>query len=276
MFKMKSNFKQKLRLLVSITVSLVLFTTPFMVKASPNVPNNFGAPAGFDWEAERQRQLKLFDELDKKIQAEAKKQNPNARFYINPRCCSNSEYRAERNRMNNLYSSSGGGGSDDGNVEPFPKTTYPGYVLATKDGTTQSSSSFIGHAGLVLSSRRTVESSPWENGVYEGSSEDWMGRENGHPKKSTLYILMPNVTKYPYKYYDETYPASDWAYTQIGKPYNWNYFDRKTKDSYYCSQLVWRAYLDKLDIDLCPGAWSWVSPGDIIESKELEIFYSWW
>ena len=85
---------------------------------------------------------------------------------------------------------------------------------------------------------------------------------------------MPDPAKYSSKWYDETYPASDWAYTQIGKPYNWNYFDRKTKDSYYCSQLVWRAYLDKLDIDLCPGAWSWVSPGDIIKSSELEIFQS--
>ena len=233
---MKSNFKQKLRLLVSLTVSLVLFSTPFMVKASPDVPNNFGMPPGFDWQAERERELKLFDKLEARIKAKAKAKNSNARFYSDSNGNKYFEYYAGTGSMPSLRSS--GGGSDDGDVEPFPRTTYPGYVLATKDGSTQSGSSFIGHAGLILDSTHTVESSPWHDGVYQGSSNDWMGWENGRPKKSTLYILMPHTVKHPWLYYDQTYPASDWAFTQIGKPYNWNYFDRKTKDSYYCSQLV--------------------------------------
>ena len=95
---MFSFLKSKFKLAVSLFVSVVLLSSPIIAKAAPN---NFGMPPGFDWKAERERELKLFDELDKKVRAKAKQQNRNANFYLNPICNSDSEYhnQIEQNRI---------------------------------------------------------------------------------------------------------------------------------------------------------------------------------
>lgn len=33
--------------------------------------------------------------------------------------------------------------------------------------------------------------------------------------------------------------------TQVGKPYNWNFFDITTTSKFYCSQLAWRAWYNR-------------------------------
>ena len=99
---MISFLKSKLKLAVSLLVSLVLLSSPIIAKAAPN---NFGMPPGFDWKAERERQLKIFEEAEKK--EKAKHKNHEA-----------------------LLRSSGGDDSDDDEDEKyFPSGTYFGDIL---------------------------------------------------------------------------------------------------------------------------------------------------
>lgn len=38
--------------------------------------------------------------------------------------------------------------------------------------------------------------------------------------------------------------AAQWAANQIGKGYNYNFYDVWNRNRFYCSQLVWAAYRD--------------------------------
>lgn len=60
---------------------------------------------------------------------------------------------------------------------------------------------------------------------------------------------------------------SSYALEQKGDPYNWNFFDKYTEDSFYCSQLVWAAYFrnggtdfdDRIDLPLNTPSWlKWI------------------
>ncbi|NJE41985.1 hypothetical protein E3E35_09630 [Thermococcus sp. GR7] len=80
------------------------------------------------------------------------------------------------------------------------------------------------------------------------------------------------------------YYAAYFAYLQYGKPYNWNYLSKPDiySDSYYCSQLVWAAYMwasgYSINIDENDGAWSWtygyaVAPQEVYDDPEVSIIY---
>lgn len=144
-----------------------------------------------------------------------------------------------------------------------------GEALVTKDSPNTPKIPFIGHAGIVKEAWYTVESNP-DTDVHEGTANEWLGKDKSTGKyyKKTVFIL-----KCPDKY-NQTQPVEEWAREQIGKEYNWNFFDRKRTDKYYCSQLVWRGYLDNLGIDLCPGAVSYVTPADILNSSKLTVYWS--
>jgi uncharacterized protein YycO len=36
--------------------------------------------------------------------------------------------------------------------------------------------------------------------------------------------------------------ATNFAKGKVGLPYNWNFLNKTTTSSYYCSQLVWQAW----------------------------------
>ncbi|MDR3568219.1 MAG: YiiX/YebB-like N1pC/P60 family cysteine hydrolase [Syntrophobacteraceae bacterium] len=57
---------------------------------------------------------------------------------------------------------------------------------------------------------------------------------------------------------------------QVGKPYNFNFLNSSTEDSFYCSQLAYRAYL-KNSIDLNTGKGAPAIPGTsaIVFPREL-------
>ena len=213
--------KGKLKLTMAVAMSAMFLLAPISVKAESNNLNNFGAPAGFDWEAERARERAIFDKFEAKYKKESNKRLLGSTF----------------------------------------NECVGGEALVTKDSSSCPDIPFIGHAGIVWDGMTSIEAQPKE-GVCFRSSNTWLD------KRKTVYIL-----KCPEKY-DHTQPVRDWAETQIGKPYNWNYFDRKTTDSFYCSQLVWRSYLDSLNINLCPGAVSYVSPADILNSSKLDVYWA--
>lgn len=67
--------------------------------------------------------------------------------------------------------------------------------------------------------------------------------------------------------------VAEYCLAQIGKPYNIDFLDSSTEDSFYCSQLAYKAYLKK-DIDLntgkgvpqIPGTGSIIFPQEVWES----------
>lgn len=117
-----------------------------------------------------------------------------------------------------------------------------------------------GHVAIVYSYSEVIES--LENGVVKGAN-DW------DTSKDTCYGLSVVGTTV-----SEDKAAADWCYSQIGKPYNWNYFNTGTRDAFYCSQLVWAAFLDNFGIDLSTSAFgSAIHPSELIVSDKTNIIY---
>ncbi|AFL94942.1 hypothetical protein CL1_0737 [Thermococcus cleftensis] len=78
--------------------------------------------------------------------------------------------------------------------------------------------------------------------------------------------------------------AIQFAYQQLGKPYNYDYISKPDvyDDKYYCSQLVWAAYLVAsgftVNLDENDGAWSWtyfysVAPQEVYDDPMTYTIY---
>jgi hypothetical protein len=66
----------------------------------------------------------------------------------------------------------------------------------------------------------------------------------------------------------------DWAYKQMGKPYN--ILAAKTDlRSFYCSKLVWAAWRYTAGVDLDADGGYWVWPVDLVNSPSTRIFGYW-
>lgn len=139
--------------------------------------------------------------------------------------------------------------------------TYPtrkGVILVTSDK--YKGLIPTGHAAIIYSSDTVVESI--ENGVTTGDS-DW-----NQSKTECFGVTVYGTTT------AEDSQAANWCYNQIGKPYNWNYPNRWTRDSFYCSQLVYASFLDNFGIDLDTAAWlSAVHPMELVNSSNTYTIY---
>lgn len=140
----------------------------------------------------------------------------------------------------------------------------PGDILVTLKG--KSSSSFAwagGHAGIVSDVSGYVVESFGNKGDLNGVRHwpnDWATR---YSHVRGLWVSGANTTHYN--------NAAAYARSQIGKPYNYNFFNVSTTNSFYCSQLVWRAWYNQ-GWDLNDGLAVW--PVDLVESPHTIIFYS--
>jgi uncharacterized protein YycO len=78
--------------------------------------------------------------------------------------------------------------------------------------------------------------------------------------------------------------AVDFARAQLGKPYNYDYFSKPKvySEKYYCSQLVWAAYLVasnyRINLDENDGAFSWkyfysVAPQEVYDDPMTHTIY---
>uniref|UniRef100_A0A7C4BAF3 Permuted papain-like amidase enzyme, YaeF/YiiX, C92 family n=1 Tax=Thermofilum pendens TaxID=2269 RepID=A0A7C4BAF3_THEPE len=75
--------------------------------------------------------------------------------------------------------------------------------------------------------------------------------------------------------------AASWAYSKLYYPYDWNgYYKQVYGSSYYCSELVWAAYMATTGVDIDAYAWlpqNWfgVLPGEIVaDSDTYTVWYS--
>jgi Uncharacterized distant relative of cell wall-associated hydrolases len=152
-------------------------------------------------------------------------------------------------------------------VQPNGRSTsarpakYPiakGFILVTDDkykGVVPS-----GHAGIVYSVDTAIESMP--EGVVK-KANTWWSRYNtcygGYVKDTTQAVKNQ---------------AADWAAKQLGKPYNYDFYNINTTQKFYCSQLVWASYKKTVGIDLnasvCGQA---IHPAELSSSSKVQICY---
>ncbi len=146
------------------------------------------------------------------------------------------------------------------------KGVYPtrrGTILVTEDWVYRILPT--GHAAIVWDKDHVVEAQ--SQGVI-------VGKNNWKSERREFYGLTVKRTT---REQDEK--AAEWCMRQKGKPYNYNYFDKNTREKFYCSQLVWAAFKDLYNIDLSdvgwrPGTWSTaVHPMELYTSKETKTIY---
>lgn len=143
----------------------------------------------------------------------------------------------------------------------------PGDILIKYTGRRAGTFDFRpGHTGIVHTNRyKTVESFPKFNSRKDGVRKyenTWRGRAN------TIGIKVSRTSK------RAKYRAARYAVRQIGKHYNWNVFNKYTQEKFYCSQLVWRAWLSQgVDLDRRNlGKYDPVTPGEIYMARRAYVF----
>lgn len=138
-----------------------------------------------------------------------------------------------------------------------------GDILVTLDGLSSGSSAWAGgHAGLVEDSNTVIECFGNKgdlNGVRRWPN-DWANR---YSDVTGLRIYGATLAQYS--------AALAEGQKHIGKPYNYNFFYISTTNSFYCSQLCWRAWVNQ-GYDLNDGGAVW--PVDLIESAKTYAFYA--
>ncbi|KHD34617.1 hydrolase [Clostridium acetobutylicum] len=148
----------------------------------------------------------------------------------------------------------------DENYGDYP--TRSGVILVTRDSNTMGI--HYGHAGIIWDASTTVESEP--SGV-ERYPNTWKSRYN------TIKGITVNSTTA-----EQDKEAADWCNNQVGKPYNWNFFNINTRDKFYCSQLVWAAYKDLYGMDIDPKKTipSVIIPVDLPKQNTVDTIYAQW
>ncbi len=58
----------------------------------------------------------------------------------------------------------------------------------------------------------------------------------------------------------------DWAASQIGDPYNYNFCDKASRGAFYCSHLSWASFMDTYGIDMDSNP---TSPCDTVFPEEI-------
>lgn len=139
-----------------------------------------------------------------------------------------------------------------------------GDILVTLEGKSSGSSAWAGgHAGVVSDVSGYVVESFGNKGDLNGVRHwpnDWATR---YSHVRGLWVSGAGSSHYAY--------AASYSRNQIGLPYNYNFFNVSTTSSFYCSQLVWRAWYNQ-GWDLNDGGAVW--PVDLIESSHTTVFYS--
>ena len=156
---------------------------------------------------------------------------------------------------------------------PYPTNVIPGDIAIghTTDSTIDAIiPGYWTHTGII--------------GWWDSSINDWIVIEEYNPVKltplrefmkryDTVGILRVNTNN------NVRENAVWFAYQQLGKPYNYEWYTKHVYgDKYYCSELVWAAYkANGVDIDANPG-WSWtyldgVAPQEIWDDGDTYAVY---
>ena len=142
----------------------------------------------------------------------------------------------------------------------------------TRKGTILVTSDYIygllptGHAAIVWDANHVIEAQG--KGIVIGKN-NWM-----QTRREVFGVTVRQTSK------EQDAKAAAWCKKQLGKKYNINYFNKKTRKKFYCSQLVWAAFYDLYHIDLSDEGWrpaTWTSavhPLELVTSRQTKtIFY---
>lgn len=133
-------------------------------------------------------------------------------------------------------------------------------------------SGYWGHTGIFFGDNQIVESYPesfWPvdtPGVVKRPID-----QSGFWQANDWVILR---LKEQYNHYKGNH-AAEYAKDKIGLRYNWDFRDKEQTDSFYCTQLVWRAYKNQtVDLDSDASAVGFLKP--ILKPMVTpdDIFYS--
>ncbi|SFX62071.1 Permuted papain-like amidase enzyme, YaeF/YiiX, C92 family [Thermoactinomyces sp. DSM 45891] len=143
----------------------------------------------------------------------------------------------------------------------FPPSHHTrGDVFVTWDNKT--SGFRHGHAGIGShSSSLTVESFP-EGGVQYRARSTWPN----NTRKWAAYLVDGAKS-------DEYQSAASFSENSVGKPYSRDFFNKRRTDRYYCSSIVWRAWVNQ-GYDLDSNGGGAVLPSDIDRSKKAIAYYT--
>lgn len=134
-----------------------------------------------------------------------------------------------------------------------------GDILITPYGQSFSGGSYTGHAGIIGTNGNNTIESRMEDGVQRRVN-DWDTR---YPK-----VIVAGVKGAKAK---DCIAAMRDANSRVGAEYNWNYANKWATDKFYCSQLVWRAWINQ-GFDLDKDGGSIILPTDLLSDK-VEIKY---
>lgn len=118
-------------------------------------------------------------------------------------------------------------------------------------------SSITGHAGMVYGTQWTIESYP-VGGVQE-KHDKWTDRYND------VIAATTNATTIQEDQYIAFY-----CYQHLGDEYNFIYTNYATEERFYCSQLVYKAFLEVQEIDLKIPTATVVTPGSLVRTQLVE------
>lgn len=136
--------------------------------------------------------------------------------------------------------------------------TRKGVILVTKDK--YKGLIPTGHAAIVWNKSNVIEA------LSKGIT--W-GNNNWNIRKKTCYGVSVKSTTI-----NNDRGAANWCRDQMGKPYNYNYFNVKTRSKFYCSQLIWAAYKDKYGVDLNTSKFGKaIHPMELVETPKTKVIY---
>lgn len=146
-----------------------------------------------------------------------------------------------------------------GNDTPGIYPTRTGVILVTPDKFLNFLP--LGHSAIIKTSSTVVESTA--RGVV-------MGPNNWNKTKKQCYAVTVRETTE-----EEDCEASNWCFGQLRKPYNFNYLNIWTRSRFYCSQLIWAAFLDNYGINLDTSAFGHaIHPLELVTSPKTDLIFT--
>lgn len=158
-----------------------------------------------------------------------------------------------------------------GDFKKMYRSAYGGW--SWRDGVICITDSYASHPNFNNGHAAIVAAAPYYDSVIESDTRTGVAVSEGSwaVKYANNMVYQYGVTKTTEA---QDQQAALWAAKQIGKPYNYNFFDINTRSRFYCSHLVWAAYKDTTGVDI--GTWSWgfaIHPFELMESGETTLMY---